>query len=274
MKYQNLSSIQLLFKARENFSHKGTHGHTLLVSGSLGKMGSALISARACLRAGTGLLTVNIPLDERMVLQAVIPEAMVSFREDFSNDLSIYSAIGIGPGIGLSESNEKLLKTLIQEFKTPIVIDADALNLISTNLHILSNLAKNTIITPHPKEFDRLFGSHKNQEDRIDTAKKKAKELGIIIVLKDHQTLIASADDYVFNTTGNAGLAKGGSGDALLGIITAFLAQGYTPFNAAKLGVFVHGLAADFTLDSQSLESMLISDVIENMGKAFKEISH
>lgn len=265
--------VKSLIKSREESSHKGTYGHALLVAGNVGRMGAAVIASRACLRAGTGLLTVHVPESERVILQTAIPEAMLIFRSKSDYDLSIFSSIGIGCGLGTEQESVDLLTHFITHCKKPILLDADALNIISENNLLLRKIPHQSIITPHPKEFDRLFGVHHAIEKRIDTAIKKAKELNITIVLKGHKTLITNNGEAFLNSTGNAGLAKGGSGDALTGIITAFLAQGYTPFIAAKIGVFIHGLAADITLKTQSMESMLITDVIENLGLAFKEIS-
>ncbi len=264
--------VKDLIKPREASSHKGTYGHALLVAGNIGRMGAAVIASRACLRAGTGLLTVNVPVEERIILQTSIPEAMLVFRDNSEHDLSNFSALGIGCGIGTGQDSLDLLTHFLTNYKKPILLDADALNILSENNLLLRKVPHHSIITPHPKEFDRLFGIHNSIEKRIDTAIKKAKEHNITIVLKGHKTLITSGGESFLNSTGNVGLAKGGSGDALSGIITAFLAQGYAPFNAPKIGVFIHGLAADITLKTQSMESMLITDVIENLGLAFKEI--
>jgi hydroxyethylthiazole kinase-like uncharacterized protein yjeF len=265
--------VKELIKPREASSHKGTYGHALLVAGNIGRMGASVIASRACLRSGTGLLTVNVPKSERLILQSAIPEAMLIFREKLNHDLSAFSSLGIGCGVGTGQESVDLLIHILAHFKKPILLDADALNIISANKLLLRKVPHHTIITPHPKEFDRLFGVHHSIEKRIDTAIKKAKEHNLIIVLKGHKTLITHADESFLNSTGNAGLAKGGSGDALSGIITALLSQGYNPFTAAKIGVFIHGLAADITLKTQSMESMLITDVIENLGLAFKEIN-
>jgi hydroxyethylthiazole kinase-like uncharacterized protein yjeF len=187
--------------------------------------------------------------------------------------LDNYSAVGIGCGMGTSDHAKTLLIAVLSQINKPLLLDADALNIIANNQDLLQQIPEKTIITPHPKEFDRLFGLHESQNDRTFTAIKKAQEYGIVIVLKGHKTLITSGGEAIFNTTGNAGLAKGGSGDALTGIITAFLAQGYPAFDAAKMGVYLHGLAADLTLTQQSMESMLITDVIECLGKAFQQIT-
>ena len=272
MKTLSKHIVKDLIKPREASSHKGTFGHALLVAGNVGRMGAAVIASRACLRSGTGLLTVNVPKNERVILQTAIPEAMLIFRDKSDYDLSVFSSVGIGCGLGIEQDSIDILTYFLNHYKKPMLLDADALNIISADKMLLRKVPHHSIITPHPKEFDRLFGVHHSTEKRIDTAIKKAKELNITIVLKGNKTLITSNGESFLNSTGNAGLAKGGSGDALSGIITAFLSQGYNPFIAAKIGVFIHGLAADITLQKQSMESMLITDVIENLGLAFKEI--
>lgn len=271
MEKLEINYIKEFFKERPSNVHKGDFGHSLLIAGSEQKMGAAIITAKACLRSGTGLLTVSIPKEERASIFTSIPEAMLHFREE-PNDFSKFSCIAIGPGIGCDASTQKLLYSVVTKSKQPLVLDADALNILSINKDWLSELPKNTILTPHLKEFDRLFGTHKSKEERIQTAVQKSKEYNCIIVLKDSQTIITNGDSIFINTTGNAGLAKGGSGDALTGIILAFLAQGYEPINTSKLAVFLHGLSADITLQTQSIESMLITDVIENLSYAFQKI--
>lgn len=271
MKALSKSYIKSILKPREASSHKGIHGHALLIAGSKGFMGSSVIASRACLRSGAGLLTVNIPEEERFILQTAIPEAMLLMRENTISNLNYFSAIGIGPGLGTGKESEEILVSVLNDFNKRILLDADALNCISSNKSLLEKIPKETIITPQPKEFDRLFGTHKDNNERMNTAIQKSKELKITIVLKGHHTLITYNGDTFYNTTGNAGLAKGGSGDALTGIILSFLAQGYDPFGAAKLGVYLHGFAADLTLKNQSMESMLITDVIESLGKALKK---
>lgn len=267
----DIHTIQKIFKKRQPDSNKGSHGHALIIAGSKTKMGAAIIAAKACLRSGAGLTTLNIPRKERLAVFSALPEVMVEFREAEKNWAN-YNAIAIGPAIGTDKAAENLLKLLVSNINLPTVFDADALNLLAKMQGHLYLLPAQSILTPHPKEFDRLFGSHENDNERREKAIAKAAELNLVIVLKGHKTFITDGTKSFENTTGNAGLAKGGSGDALTGIITAFLAQGYEPLNAAKLGVFIHGLAADITLETQSVESMLITDVIENLGKAFQKI--
>ena len=266
------TTIRLLLKPRGGSSHKGDHGHALIIAGNKGKMGAAVIASKACLRTGVGLLTVNVPEEERTILQTSVPEAMLVMRENILFVPGHYSALGIGPGLGTEKNSEKLLSDVLTQKFVPLVLDADALNILAGNRAIFNKVRKGAILTPHAAEFDRLFGPHKNTEARIKTAVRKAKELGCVIVLKGSKTLVTSEGVSFFNTSGNAGLAKGGSGDALTGMITAFLAQGYSPFDSTKLGVYLHGLAADIALKKQSTESMLITDVIECLGDAFRHL--
>jgi len=275
-----MSHIHGIFKPRSPFAHKGNFGHALLVAGSRGKMGAAVMAARACLRSGTGLLTCQLPGCGEFVLQTCIPEAMLSNAEDeniitsIPDDLSAYTVTGIGPGIGTDPATAKLLERLLKTLKKPMVLDADALNILATHPRLLSLLPPYSILTPHPKEFERLFGTVSNDFERVGLALTKAKEHHCIIVLKGHYTCIATPEGRgYFNSTGNAGMAKGGSGDALTGIITGMVAQGYSPEEAAILGVFLHGLAGDIAAEQFSEESMLASDLIECLGKAFQQIS-
>ena len=271
MEKLKIDYIKKILKKRLSNSHKGNFGHAFLIAGSEQKMGAAIIASRACLRSGCGLLTVSIPKEERSSMYSSIPEAMLHFREE-QIDFSKYNSLAIGPGLEQDAAAQKLLYSTLLKTKYPIVIDADALNILAKNQDWLIQLPKNSILTPHLKEFDRLFGNQNIDEERRKTAKGKAKELNCIIVLKGHKTFITNGTTCFENSTGNPGLSKGGSGDALTGIILALLAQGYEPIHASILGVYLHGLAADITLQSQSEESMLITDVIENLGKIFQEI--
>lgn len=262
--------IKSIYKTRDENTHKGDYGHALLIAGSKNKMGAALIASKACLRSGAGLLTVSIPEEEKSTLNTFLPEAMLYFRENII-DFSLYNVVGIGPGLEQNEAVQKLVYSVFLKVKS-VVIDADALNILAQNPDWFGQLPANSILTPHPKEFDRLFGNHDSEEERRITAITKAKNLSCVLVLKGHKTFITNGTDSFENTTGNSGLAKGGSGDALTGMTTAFLAQNYTCLEASILGVYLHGLAADITLESQSKESMLITDVIENIGHAFQKI--
>ena len=271
MQLLNLPIISKFYKKRNPNSHKGTHGHALLIAGSADKMGAAVIASKTCFRSGVGLLTVAFYPENKSDLFNSIPEAMYA-NSCVMNDLSTYNAIGIGPGIGVDEISLQYIYELYEN-KLPVVFDADALNLIAKYKIDWKNFNFPFVLTPHPKEFDRLFGEHDSESERRTTAIQKAKVLNCVIVLKGHKTFITDGIQTFENITGNSGLAKGGSGDALTGMITSFLAQGYTTLESAILGVYLHGLAADITLQTQSEESMLITDVIENIGLAFKSLN-
>ena len=270
--------IQPFLKKRKKFDHKGTFGHALLVVGSSGMAGAAVLAARACMRSGVGLLTVQTPLCNRLILQISLPEAIVVAdlnETELSQviDNQPYSAIGIGCGIGKGEKAATVLRGYLEQSKRPVVLDADALNILSENPEWLDLIPKNSILTPHPKEFERLFGKAVNDFDRLELLRSKAKYLKINILLKGAHTIVADTEGYCyFNSTGNAGMATAGSGDVLTGIITGLLTQGYEPKTAAILGVYLHGLAGDLAVRNVGLEALLASDIIENLGKAFLEV--
>jgi NAD(P)H-hydrate epimerase len=274
----NNENAQSLFKPRDPFSNKGNFGHALIAAGSYGKIGAALIASRACLATGAGLLTTWLPSCGYNIIQTAIPEAMVHTDEEefhitgFPSSMDAYQAVGIGPGIGTHRETEFMLRNFLNFNHTPLVLDADALNIISRSKELLTALRPSTIITPHPKEFDRLFGSSSHDSSRIDLAKKMAVQYRIIVVLKGHLTAVVSPDGHIsINTSGNAGMAKGGSGDALTGIITALLAQSYSPIHAALLGVYLHGRAGDIAAGKYSEEAMLATDLIQCLGNVFLE---
>ncbi len=268
--------IRTIYKKRKQFAHKGNFGHGLIVAGSYGKMGAAILCAAACLRSGVGLLTTHIPSCGYNILQTSLPEAMVTTDSNqhyvtvINNDLSQFTAIGIGPGLGLHESTGEMLITLLKQTHQPVVLDADALNLLSIKKNASTLLHEGCILTPHPKEFERLFGKTENDFHRNALALEKAKELNCVIVLKTHHTLVACPDGNAFyNSTGNAGMATAGSGDVLTGILTGLLAQGYSATDAAVLGVYLHGLAGDYAALHLSEEAMIAGDIIQHIGKAF-----
>ena len=263
-------------------SHKGNYGHALLIAGARGTVGASILAARACLRSGVGLLTVHAPECAYTPLQIAAPEAMVSMDSDEAMwtdafDVKKYSAIGVGCGIGQATNTRSALHTLIElnaHAGKPMVIDADALNIIASEPNLLTRLPENTVLTPHPKEFERLV-KHLNLEIPTDDARAQAQMIlaqtyNVIVVLKGAHTRIALPNGATYtNTTGNAGMAKGGSGDTLTGIILALLAQGYTAENAACIGVYVHGLAGDIAAQKFGQIAMLPSDLIECLGQAF-----
>lgn len=275
--YITKSDLQPLLNQRAKFSHKGIYGHALLVAGAYGKMGASVIAAKACLRSGAGLLTVQTPKKGIEILQNSIPEAMVSAdaNEELISELPAMdkiTAVGIGPGIGTSAETESVIKKLLN-YTLPMVFDADAINILANNKTWLSFLAPDTILTPHVKEFDRLTQKHINDFERLESAKQFSIKHRCILVLKGAYTQTVMPDGNVFfNSTGNAGLAKGGSGDTLTGIILGLLARGYTPPQAALIGVYIHGSAADSCLKKIHIESLLATDVIAKLPKAFRDL--
>lgn len=273
-----LELASLIVRKRYSYAHKGTFGHALLACGSKGKIGAAHLASKASLRSGAGLVTVNIPKCGTDILQQSIPEVMVLENEGENYlqgevKLKPYDAIGIGPGIGTEEQTQNFLKLVIQNRTTPIVFDADAINILSENKTWLAFLPPGCVFTPHPKEFERLVGKSSDNYSRMEMQLVFAKKYNCYLVLKGANTAITCPDgDVFFNTTGNPGMATAGSGDALTGIITGLLAQGYSPKQSCLLGVYIHGKAGDLALDTQSQESLVSSDVIENLGKAFQMI--
>ena len=272
--------IDSLKKRRSRFSHKGNFGHALLIGGSYGKIGAMLLSAKACLRSGAGLVSTYIPKCGYEILQTSVPEAMTItdaaelMLAQPPPDTDKYTVLGIGPGMGTAEDSRKVLLEILLSYHKPVVVDADGLNCIAQTKAGLEKLPPYSILTPHPKEFERLFGSCANDFERIELAARKAEELSVIIVLKGHHTLIALPDRRLyFNSTGNAGMAKGGSGDVLTGMITALCAQGYPPADAAILGVYLHGLAGDLAAATLSQEAMTASDIITFLPQAFMELA-
>lgn len=271
-------NIKPLLKKRNKFSHKGNYGHSLLISGSKGKIGAAILAARACLRSGSGLLTVRIPHCGYSILQTAVPEAMAQAdeEEDFITHTGNFIEtmhVAVGPGIGTSSATKKMLLDLLERTKKPIVLDADAINIISENRDYINLIPPFSILTPHPKEFERLAGESKNDFERHEKLLLFSKQHKVFVVLKGAHTCIATPDGMAyFNSTGNPGMAKGGSGDALTGVILAFLSQGYEPMVAALLGVYIHGLAGDITAKEKGEYSMITSDLIENLPKAFNEL--
>lgn len=273
-------SIKKRYRPRQKFSHKGTYGHALLMAGSYGAIGAAILAAKAALRSGVGLLTVHVPKCGYEIMQASVPEAMVLPAEEYGNiiysdiDFSKYTSVGIGCGMGQREQTKKALDLFLQEINSPVVLDAEALNIIGSTPKLFDSIPKNSILTPHPKEFERLFGKTSNSFARLDLLREKSAELGIIIVLKGAHTAIACPDGSChFNNTGNPGMATGGSGDVLTGIITGLLAQGYSPKSAAIMGVYLHGLAGDLAAAALSEESMTAGDIVQFLGEAFSSIN-
>ncbi|MGB0404040.1 MAG: NAD(P)H-hydrate dehydratase [Salibacteraceae bacterium] len=262
---------------RDKFNHKGNFGHALLIAGEKGKIGAAVLASKACLRSGVGLLTSFVPEVGCNIMQTSIPEAMCLTADSENTipgipDISNYSAVGIGPGIGTSNSAQGSLKLLIQESKRPLVIDADGLNILADNKTWLSFLAAGSILTPHLGEFKRLVGDFKSDIERVKGLSEFSIKHKVIVVLKGAHSMIASPDGQVyFNSTGNPGMATAGSGDVLTGIITSLLAQGYNPLIAACMGVYYHGLAGDMAAGNLGEASLLSGDIIDYLPMAFEK---
>lgn len=268
--------VRKILRRRSKFDHKGLYGHALLIAGAFGKMGAAVLSTRAALRAGPGLLTVHVPESGYSIIHSTAPEAMLSIdphREVLTvcPKLGSYSAIGIGPGLGQEKQTIKAFGDILQQCEVPMVIDADALNILAANRELLQVVPAGSILTPHPKEFERLAGKWKNDFERLEKQKQLAADLKSVIVLKGAYTSIASPDANVyFNSSGNAGMAKGGMGDVLTGILTGLLAQKYSAVQAAQIGVFLHGLSGDLAAYEKGTNSLMASDVIDFLPESFK----
>ena len=266
-------------RQRKKYDHKGSFGHALLVAGGYGKVGAAILAARAVLRSGAGLVTVHAPKCAYQILQVAFPEAMVSVDEhkfaisSLNEDFGQFNAVGVGCGIGTNDLTAAALRQILEKARTPLVLDADALNLLAKHPDLMKKIPARSILTPHPKEFERMFGVSENSFDRNFHQRKKAKELGVFIVLKGAHTAVASPyGNCYFNSTGNPGMATGGTGDVLTGMLTGLLAQGYPPLDACLLGVYLHGLAGDLARFDLEQEALLASDVIAHIGKAFMKL--
>lgn len=270
------SDVKPLIKLRETFAHKGIFGHALLIAGSHGKMGSAILGSRAVLRSGAGLVTTHVPQCGYNIMQTAVPEAMVSTdpEEDFYSanpDIGSYQAIAVGPGIGTDPATQKALKVLIQEAALSIIYDADALNILSENKTWLGFLTVDSILTPHPKEFERLAGKSSDGYERLQQQIEFSVKHGVYVILKGAHTSISCPDGTVyFNTTGNPGMATAGSGDVLTGILLGLKAQGYSSLHTCLLGVYLHGLAGDIAADRRTQTGMTAGDIIEFSGKAWR----
>lgn len=269
--------IKTILKSRKKYSHKGTFGHAFIIAGSYGKMGAAVLSTNACLRSGTGLVTVHVPKSGYEIIQITSPEAMVIIDQNenaFSDKVntSAYSSIGVGPGLGTEKVTQDALKYLLLNATKPLVIDADALNIISLN-DWSKLIPPNSILTPHPKEFERLTQKVENDFERHVLQIEYSKKYNLYVILKGAHTCITTpTGDCYFNSTGNPGMAKGGSGDILTGIIAGLLAQGYTSMESSILGVFIHGLAGDIAKKEIGEMGMLSSDITNYLPNAFEAV--
>ncbi|MCC6721202.1 MAG: NAD(P)H-hydrate dehydratase [Bacteroidia bacterium] len=270
LNYFTIEDAKKIFIRRNRFSHKGNYGHALLIAGNEGKCGAAIMSSRACIKSGAGLVSCfsNNCCDASIVNSS--PEVMTE-KEIF--DFDKYSAIGLGCGIGTDKNAVELVEKIIKSAKIPLVIDADAIKIVFENNFIKHT--SNVIITPHPKEFDNIAGQFENSYERFKKASQLAIEMKIIIVLKGANTAIFLPEGSVyFNSTGNPGMATAGSGDVLTGVITSFVSQGYSLTNAAMLGVFIHGMSGDMAAGYNSITGLSATDIIDFLNPVFKELEN
>jgi NAD(P)H-hydrate epimerase len=273
-----LSNVRKLLRPLLKFGHKGDHGRALLVAGSEGKMGAAVLASRAAIRSGLGLLTVHVPVCGYTVVHTTTPEAMVRVDKHERlctsvGEVSEFDAIGVGPGMGQDPATAAALSELMTRFGKPVVLDADALNIIASHPELSGSIPADSILTPHPGEFRRLVGTWSDDFHKLQLLKDLARRLKSSVVLKGAYSAICSPTGEVFfNSTGNPGMAKGGSGDALTGLLTGLLAQGYDPLVACKIGVYVHGLAGDLALRDRGYEGMIPSDLIDKIPVAYQQV--
>lgn len=270
--------IKALLKPRAKHAHKGNFGRALLVAGSKGMAGASVLAARAALRSGVGLLTAHIPFCNNVIVQSSVPEAMTSIDSNvccFSDKLDIgkYDAIAVGPGLGQNNESEAALLHLIDNCRVPMVLDADALNILARNSEYLRRLPQGSVLTPHPGEFARLFGKTPNTYLSISAVRAFARDCGFAVVLKGAHTVVIAPDgNLYFNSTGNPGMATGGSGDVLTGMVLALLAQGYSATDAARMAVYVHGLAGDIAASEKGETALVAGDIIDGLPYAWRSL--
>ncbi len=270
--------IKSLIKEQDKHAHKGTQGHSLIIGGSIGKIGSVALASKATLKTGCGLATAYVPKCGTIPLQSSLSEIMV-IEDKGQNEIENINyniqpnAIGIGVGLGTSTKTRNALAHFLKTNTLPLVVDADAINIISLNKELLKDLPPNSILTPHPKELSRLVGRWETDFEKIEKCIKIAEENNIIIVVKGANTLIIGASNLYVNSSGTSALATAGSGDVLTGVITSLMAQGYPALQAAKIGVYLHGLTANITSKTIHPLSFVASDIIENIGKAYFTIT-
>lgn len=266
-----------IYKPREKFAHKGDYGHSLIIGGNYGKMGSVVLSSRAALSIGAGLVTSYIPKCGYQILQTAFPEAMV-ITDD--NDTMISNikfdikptVIGLGVGMGMASETAVALEKFLKTNKTPLVVDADGLNMLSKKKALLKLLPEMSVLTPHPKELERLIGKWKDDFDKLEKAKHFSKTYKVVLVIKGANTITVFNDKYYVNTTGNPGMATAGSGDVLTGVITGLISQGYDILQATIFGVYLHGKAADIAIEDLGYQSLIASHIIEALGEAYIDL--
>lgn len=279
--YVTQDDISSIVKPRAENAHKGTYGHALLVCGSYGMIGAVVLATSAALRSGCGLVTVHIPAEERFPVVANCPSALFSldtapYFTTLPSNMSKYTVVGVGCGLGQHPKTAAALGELLKWAcvnEKSVVLDADALNILAENREMFKLVPMHSILTPHLGELKRLTGEWTNAEDMYDMANNLAKQLHSIVIVKGPNTAICNeGKDIVFNSTGNAGMAKGGSGDVLTGFITGLLARGYAPVDAAVLGVYIHGMAGDKAADYFGQEGMNSADIVDFLAETLKEL--
>lgn len=273
------TDIRRLLKKRKLFAHKGSFGHGLLIAGKYGMAGASILAAKACIKSGIGLLTVHVPINNQNLLQLAVPEAITHMDVDqqifaVPEDTDNFQAVAIGPGIGQEEDTALALKEQLQQTSLPMILDADALNILSSHRNWLSYLTKGAILTPHIGELERLVGKCTDSYERLRKAKELAISLSCCVIIKGHYSTIVTPDGrFFFNPTGNSGMATAGSGDVLTGILLALAAQGYNPEDTCKLGVYVHGLAGDLAAEEKGEIGITASDIIDALPYAWKKLA-
>ncbi|MFM7177162.1 MAG: NAD(P)H-hydrate dehydratase [Bacteroidota bacterium] len=270
--------IRGIIKDRPVAGHKGEFGHATIMAGGAGKAGAGILAAKSCLRSGCGLITMIVPQTENPIFQSSVPEAMTICYGEHNTSTTIptkTSALAVGPGIGTSQTAKETLQYLIGTWGKPLIVDADALNLLSESHELLKNLPQGSLLTPHVGEFERLIKkSAQNDFERLEEQKSLSKRLNCIILLKGAFTKITTPEGRVWvNPTGNAGMAKGGSGDVLTGLIAGLAARGYTLEEAAIIGAYLHGLSGDLCAKKLGMEAMHASDIIEAIPQAWQQVS-
>lgn len=276
--YELISKNEVLqfYRPRAKYSHKGTYGHALIVGGSYGKIGAVTLASKAALKAGSGLVTAYIPECGYEILQTSLPEVMV-----LTNGKSVIEAIefdikpnvvGLGIGLGTESTTVKALEGLLKANKLPLVLDADALNILSQNQRLLDFISENSVLTPHPKELERLVGKWKDDFEKLEKIKDFSKKRKVVVVIKGAHTITFFEGRGYINTTGNPGMATAGSGDTLTGIITGLMAQGYSSLQASIFGVYIHGKSADIIVENKGYQALIASDIIDGIGNAFIDL--
>lgn len=278
--YHLIGRIEVLqwYKPRKRFTHKGSYGHSMIIGGSYGKIGAVILSSKACLSTGSGLVTTFVPKCGYIPLQSAAPEIMVytDASDEFIQQITYEihpEVIGIGMGMGTKKETQKALESLLDTYKGSLVIDADGLNILAEKKMMLKKLPSKTILTPHPGELKRLIGSWKNDFEKLEKAKSFSKKYDCILVLKDAYTIIIYNDKGYINSTGNPGMATAGSGDVLTGMLTGLIAQGYEPLIAARMGVYLHGKAGDLAAQQFAFEALTAGSILDNISQAFLHLT-